>query len=211
MIKKLRLSHHKRGIIVSGALSLVLAWVVLFHIFDTSPIDSFIRCADAGNPVSETNPPTCTEGSRYYVGPAATPEPSTEAMRSLSFQILVDGDSGGNFPRSSQLINDQTSWEEFWGWIHNSKSVMPPLLPVDFTTDSVIAISEGREQTTGYIYKVTNVSVGKERTVVDIRESIPTITCTVNDIPVNRYFIIRTAKVREPISYRISSERRKCS
>ncbi len=206
-----KLSEHKRWVLAGGALAAIIVWAVLIRALDTSPIDSFIRCAAAGNPVSETNPPTCSEGGRYYVGPDAAPEVSSEPMVSLPFQILVDGDSGGHFPRSSQLINDESSWEEFWSWIHNSKSAVPPLIPVDFAKNSVIAISEGREQTNGYEYKITNVSVSKTRTVVDIRESIPTITCKVANIRTNRYYIVRTDKVQEPISYRISSERRKCS
>jgi hypothetical protein len=132
-------------------------------------------------------------------------------MTSLQFQILVDGDSGGNFPRSTELINDQSSWVEYWGWIHNNKAEVPPLLDVDFAHSSVIAISEGKQQTTGYVFKVTGVSTGKSGSVVDIRESIPTVTCKVATTPTNRYFIIRTDKVKEPISYRYSTERRKCT
>lgn len=205
------LSDRQRWVLAGAFLCIILVWSLLIRALETSPVDSFLRCVDAGNPVTDSNPPTCTDGKQYYVGPYASPDASSEPMKSLQFQILVDGDSGGNFPRSTELINDQTSWIEYWGWVHNSRSVLPPLLPIDFATSSVIAVSEGKQQTSGYVFKITGVSTGKRGTVIDIRESIPTVTCRVSVIPTNRYFIVRTEKVKEPISFRYSTEKRKCS
>jgi hypothetical protein len=201
----------RRSIIgLTVAFLAIIVWLVLIRAMDTEAIDSFNRCVEAGNPVSGSNPPTCTEGNHYFMGPLATPEPVGETMVSQPFQVMVDGDSGGIFPRSSQVINDPDTWQDYWRWIHDSEGQLPPILPVDFSKNSVIVISEGQQQTSGYVYKVTGIMVGDSRTTVEIRESIPTITCKVKNTKTNRYHIVKTEKLKDPVVFRESVEHRKC-
>lgn len=212
---KLLMALRKRPILTwtLGGIALVfIAGTVLFGATRTDGIDSYAQCALAGNPISETEPPVCHDGSRYFVGPRSTPQPEalTQAVTNKDFEILVDGDSVGTYPREQRHIIDDSGWLGYWQLIHHSASVNPPLLPVNFTTNDVIAVSEGQQTTSGYSYKVTAVSTGSKGSIVDLTESIPTVTCPVADHPSNRYFIVRTAKLVEPVSYRTTTIYRHC-
>ena len=123
---------------------------------------------------------------------------------------MVDGDTTGTYPREQRHIVNDTDWASYWDLIHSSAGVSPPIIPVNFAISDVIAISEGQQATSGYSYKVTAVSTGDKGSIIDITESIPTVTCPVTNRPSNRYFIVRTAKLTEPVSYRTTTVYRHC-
>lgn len=188
------------------------AWMLYAH--PTERIDSFARCAEQGYPVSDTEPPTCTAGARTFVGPVTKASPTASSNPSgeaLPFDILVDGDSGSAYPNRQEVIVTQQNWERYWREIHAHLPKLPPLLPVDFTKNHVIALSEGQKPTGGYNLKVTSVTSGPKGTVVNVTESVPTITCAVTDAVTNRYFIARTPALTPPVSFRITTDHRRCN
>jgi hypothetical protein len=213
-MRKVLMALRKRPKLVwtIGTIAFILiAAGVLFGATRTEPIDSFTQCAEDGNPITESEPPVCQTGNRYFIGPLhATPVPETlgESVSAQGFDILVEGDSGGDYPRRQEVIRDDATWQQYWTHVHTSP--YPPLIPVNFGTSSVIAISEGRQETTGYNYRVNGVATGSRGTIVDITESIPTVTCNVTSKTTNRYFIVRTPKLTDPVSFRTTTEYRHC-
>lgn len=208
-----RLSQHGRTRLLIAGLGAALviglgAWLLRGHY--TEPIDSYDSCAEAGYPISETSPPTCSDGFHTYRGAdpaAATPQ---AAVTSVPFELLVDGDSGGTYPKRQEVITSQADWQRYWRNVHASLATLPPLLPVDFKTSTVLALSEGRQPTTGYNLKITSVSTTSAGTIVDVSESIPTITCKVAQVTSNRYFIASTATLAQPVSFRFTTTKHQC-
>jgi hypothetical protein len=177
----------------------------------TSQIDSYAACATAGYPISGTDQPVCSDGHHSYLGPpAAAPATAVAASEAVPFEILVTGDSGGKYARKQETITSQSDWVKYWGQVHATRSPLPPLLPVDFKTHDVIALSEGQQLTSGYNLKVTSVNLSDKGTIVDVTEQIPTITCKVTQAVTNRYFIVMTEKLTGPVSFRITTDRRQC-
>jgi len=198
-------------------LQLLLAFIgavllaVIMRAGTTSPIDSYAACIEAGNPVLETDPPICRDGSRNFIGTAAASPKLVAGDISVPFELLVDGDTRGAAPAHRQdFINSQAQWQAYWREVHASLATLPPLIPVDFLQSSVVAVSLGRQSTTGFGLKITSITVSGAGTTVNLTESAPTITCAVAQAVTNRYVIVRTAKLAGPVSYRITSEKRHC-
>jgi len=196
--------------LVAAGVVLIVAGAVLLAARFTWPIDSFAKCAADGNPVSGTEPPTCSDGSHRFVGPRSSPAPSSPPIESLMYQLLVSGDSDGNYPRAQKLITAAADWQRYWREVHSGLASIPPILPVDFTTSSVIALTEGQQQTGGYGLRITGINTGPTGTIVRVTETIPSITCNVTQAISNRYFIARTPKLTEPVSFRITTDHHRC-
>jgi len=195
------------------AISFVVAVLLAMAIWvgTTAQIDSYADCIEAGNPVLETDPPICRDGSRNFTG-TSTPAPKLAAPdTAVPFELLVDGDTHGAAPAHRQdFINSAAQWQAYWRQVHASLATLPPLIPVDFSTSSVLAVCLGQQPTTGFGLKITNITASAAGTTVNLTESTPTITCSVSETPTDRYVIVRTAKLTEPISFRITSEKRHC-
>jgi hypothetical protein len=191
------------GLIVAGGL-----W--LFSGPDTTQLDSYQECANAGYPITDTNPPACDSGSQFFLGPATSTSPSLPDASTQAFQVLVDGDSGGQYPKGEQVITNQTDWQHYWNTVHAALPAVPPILPVNFTTSNVIALSSGPETTAGYTLEIAGVTASAAGSVVSVVESVPTITCAVANTPSNRYFIATTPKLPSPVVFQVTTTPREC-
>ncbi|MDB5178507.1 MAG: hypothetical protein JWN01_450 [Patescibacteria group bacterium] len=204
-------AKHKHRIIVFTGLAVMLAgavWLLRGH--PTEPIDSYAACARAGYPIMESEPPACVAKGHTYVGPRGSPVPISEPGVSQEFQLLVEGDSRGAYPQRQEIITSQAQWERYWAAVHANIKPLPPLLPVDFTTSNVIALSEGPRATGGYNLKVTGIITSPAGTAVDVTEQISGAKCIVTQKVTDRYYIVRTARLPAPISFRASKETRDC-
>lgn len=192
------------AVVVAGS----ACWLVAGR--PTELLDSFAECSNQGYPIADTDPPVCSDGENTILGPSHSPEASAAPLTTQTFELLVDGDSGGHYARSQQLIATPAAWTSYWRAVHASLPALPPLLPVDFHSSNVIALSEGPQLTNGYSLKITNIASSAAGTVVDYTETIPTITCPAQNTPTNRYFIVRTAVLPQPVTFRASKVDRHC-
>jgi hypothetical protein len=208
------MKKHRRGfIILAGCVLGALLTVWALRGVSTEPIDSYATCAADGNPISDTNPRTCRARQSVFLGPPEVLADASAPGSSLStveFELLVQGDPGGNYPRRQDVISTADDWHILWKAVHSGLSTQPPIIPVDFSTSDVVALTEGPQQTTGYNLKITAITASEAGTVVDVTESIPTVTCQVMYLPTNRYFLARTPKLRPPVSFRTTSRPRRC-
>jgi hypothetical protein len=173
------------------------------------PITSFAQCTQAGYIVTDTNPPACSDGHRAFLGDAIT-TPTEPAGQTLPFELMVEGDSGGNYPKRQEVITTQAAWQQYWDQVHSGLPSIPPILPVDFNSSDIVSLSSGRELTNGYGLKVTGVIASSAGTTVDATLTVPTVTCPVANTATNRYFIAKTPKLTQPVSFRISLEYHRC-
>jgi hypothetical protein len=209
-------SLDRRGLIIAGVAVWLIslgAWVLYAR--PTELIDSYAKCAEEGYPIADTEPPTCSAHGRTFVGPHASATPAASSAPTVGvvqpFEILVEGDSGSTYPNRQEVISSDEDWQRYWREIHAHLSAIPPLIPVGFSSGQVIALSEGLKATGGYNLKITTITSSNKGTVVDVTESVPTVTCTVTQNQTNRYFVARTAKLPPPVVFRITTEHRRCN
>ncbi len=187
----------------------LLAWALAGRL--TEQIDSYVQCAAAGNPITQTDPPTCRDGNLLFIGPASVPADPADVVQTKPFEILVDGDTGGVYPNKQEVITSAQDWSAYWHRVHASQSTLPPLIPVDFSKSQVFALSEGPKTTDGYVLKVTSVVVNASGTRVNVSQYTPGITCKVKNVRSNRYFVVKTDILPQPVSFNITSQVRVCS
>jgi hypothetical protein len=213
-MKRLRPSWRQyppRWLIVSiAAAVLILLGTWLFESRVIEPVDSYAACVAAGNPVTETYPPLCRAHGQTFTGPGTAPPAPQSSAVSLPFELLVDGDSLGTYPHRQEVITSADQWQRYWREVHAGLPSTPPILPVDFSHNTVIALSLGRQPTGGANVKVANIMTSTAGTVVDVQESTPGDQCLVTQALTNPYFIVRTGHLPEPVSFRISSQKRNC-
>jgi hypothetical protein len=194
----------------TAALATILGLWLASRAAPPPAIASYAQCAEAGYPVTASYPASCSDGHHTWVGPGTAPASPPLAATAQPFDILVTGDSGGTYPQRQETITTAADWQHYWRTVHAGLASTPPLLPVDFTVNQVLALSEGRQATDGYNLKITAVTTSPAGTIVDVTESIPTVTCQVKSTPTNRYFIARTTKLPPPVTFRITTDRRHC-
>jgi hypothetical protein len=199
-----------RALVLVGLIAICSVCLWLFTPRATVAIDSYASCANEGYPVSDTNPPACNDGAHTFVGPMATPPPSLAPVTVLDYQVLVDGDSKGSYPRTQQVISNQAGWSKYWNAVHAALPSIPPILPVDFSNYSVIAINEGPEATDGYSLAVTSVAAGASGTIVNIMRTVPVTACKVDQQNSNEYLIVETPKLTDPVSFDMTTQPRHC-
>ena len=211
MSRKTKLSRlARRRLAIYGPVAFVLvvaAWLV--HSLSTAPVDSFLACSNAGYPVTDSNPAVCQSDVGSFTGPLKSPVPTATEIVNQPTELLVDADSHGDYARGWQVITSQAQWQAFWSAVHEAVS-LPPIIPVDFSTSDVVALSEGREPTTGYKVEVTGISSSAAGTTIDLTESAPE-KCVEAQHVTNPYYLVQTAKLPAPVNFVLTHTTHTCS
>jgi hypothetical protein len=202
--------HHRRIVILIGIILMatLAAWLVRSRL--TEPIDSYAACTQAGYPILDSEPPVCVAKGHSFLGPRSYPTLTPEPVISQDFQLLVEGDSRGGYPKRQEVIATQAEWARYWNAVHAAIKPVPPILPVDFGASQVVALSEGRQPTGGYNLKITGITSTSAGTTIDVTEQTPDGGCVVAQGSSNRYYIVRTPKLPPPVSFRTTVEKHAC-
>lgn len=203
-------AQQARALVLIGLILTVSLAIWLFSPRSTASIDSYTACATAGYPVSDTFPTTCNDGVHTFVGPAASPSPSAAPVTALQYEVLVDGDSLGTYPKSQLVITSHTQWVQYWNAVHAGLPTIPPILPVDFTSSQVVAMNEGPEPTDGYSLAVTSVATSASGTIVNLIRTVPVPACHAAHKNSNEYLLVQTPKLTTPVSFDITTQPRRC-
>jgi hypothetical protein len=176
-------------------------------------VDDFNSCVTAGYAVSTTDPQTCSDGHQTYTAPQSSPAsltPTGPTGTNQSYQILAEGDSRDDYPRQQQLITDQAAWVAFWDRLYAKISPLPPLLPVDFGHNEVIALTDGVEPNGGYGLELSGVLAGTSSSLVYFEQITPNAKCEPASGPSDPYVLAVTAKTAGVMSYKPTQQTRRC-
>lgn len=202
----------QRHLIVVASMAiivLVILWTPKPGHSDT--VTDYASCTAAGYAVTDTEPPVCRgPGNQNYTGSVQNMAASGPAYTTNAFQILVDGDLATNFDRGQFLLTNSNDWQSFWQRVHAGTNTQPPLIPVDFGDHDVVAFVQGNQATDGYSLRSTAVLTSQTGSSISFVEQTPGPMCPVISRPSNRYLIIQTPKLIEPVSFKISTVTHDC-
>jgi hypothetical protein len=196
-------------IIAVLALLLIGGWII-FGPGYFARIDSFKECSNAGYPVSDTNPPTCNDGAKTFVGPLGTPEPPAVAYQTIDFQVLVEGDSQGSYPAKNQLITSQAAWQSFWVSVHRQLPATPNLIPVDFRKNDVIALTLGSKPTDGYTVRLLSLVNAGADFKADVQVRTPGKGCVLPTKATGPYYMAMVPKITGKLNFQVSTVTHDC-
>ena len=202
--------RRKTLIILALIILVILGGWIIFGPGYFARIDSFKECANAGFPVTDTNPPTCNDGDKTFVGPLGTPLPAAQAYQTIEFQTLVEGDSKGTYPAKNQLITSQAAWQSFWTAVHRQLPVMPNILPVDFSKNDVIAVTLGPKPTDGYTVRLLSLSTTGQQFKADIQVGMPGKGCNLPAHATGPYHLVMVPKITGPLTYEVNTVAHDC-
>ena len=194
-------------VFVLGLLALIIVWLS-YHA--RPKVTDFNSCVDAGYDASDSDPQTCSDGHHTYVSMASS-APSTvsrPAQTVQSYQVLVSGDTHGTYPAKQQTVTSQAAWASLWSQLYAKTKPFPPLLPVDFTTNQVVVLTQGVEPSSGYGIEVTGVATSTNGMSVSYNSITPQGSC--GGGPSDPIEIIVTAKAPGPIDYESTPKSHKC-
>ena len=198
-------------IILAAAFLAVTGVWIIFGPGYFARLDSFKECANAGFPVTDTNPPTCNDGSKTFVGPLGTPEPSAVAYQTIDFQVLVEGDSQGTYPAKNQLITSQAAWQSFWIQVHRQLPATPNLIPVDFSKYDVVALTLGPKPTDGYTVRLLSLSAAGADFTADVQIREPAQSCKLPAKATGPYYLAQVPKVTGHLKFQVNTVAHTCS
>lgn len=177
-------------------------------------VSNFQECVSAGYPISGENPQICSANHKSYPESgdmkATSTASDTDLKVGVPFEILVSGDSKGVYPHTQEIISSEAEWEAYWKKVHASLSLLPPLIPVDFSKKVVAAVSEGPRQTEGYGLGIVAIQSTTYSTVVAVHELIPSESCKLTKKLSNSYSIVSFDRASTPIVFSVNSLVREC-
>jgi hypothetical protein len=104
---------------------------------------------------------------------AAGPSGAGEATVEHAFETILAEAHSGLAERRRELIRDEASWARLWAEIHAGVTPAPPLPPVDFAREMLIAVASGTRPSGGFSIKVRSIATRGERLEVAVVESCP--------------------------------------
>ena len=140
----------------------------------------------------------------------ASTSPSTPAETVQQYNVLVQGDTKGSYPARQQVVTTQAAWSALWGQLYDKVVPEPPLLPVDFSQNEVIVLTDGPKPSGGYALDVTGVAASSAGGTIDYEAYAPQGSCTASLSPSDAVVAVVTAKITGPMTYSVTPVTRKC-
>jgi len=209
-----RYRHQLRAVGVVALILLIIIGVIIWTSHRTKvKVTDFNSCIMAGYDASNSDPQTCSDGHRTYVAPsssAATTGPSAPSETAQQYTVLVQGDTKGSYPARQQVVTTEAAWSALWGQLYSQVKPFPPLLPVDFSHNEVVVLTDGMEPSGGYALDVTGVSAGSDSATVYYTQTSPASSCKAPIGPTDPLEAVVTAKTTGQVAYKMTSQTSKC-
>jgi hypothetical protein len=128
--------------------------------------------------------------------PSTLPPEMVDAATPVSYTVLAQGEDSSVELRKNYLISDEFELRELWKLITTNEE--PP--PIDFTTESVIAVFTGVEPTPGFSISVIGIE-DTDRRVVKVHITVPGISCLAPEKETTPYQVVKMPKSSLPLTH----------
>ncbi|MGQ4645797.1 protease complex subunit PrcB family protein [Lyngbya aestuarii] len=100
-----------------------------------------------------------------------------------------------------KVIQDQSSWHNFWRELHSSKSSTKPLPTVDFRENLVIGVGVGNKSSGGYSVEIQEINIEGGVLLVKYLEEQPGANCFTTQALTQPYQLIKVKKFKLPVKF----------
>ena len=135
--------------------------------------------------------------SKKNIIPLPTPETKEISFEKVNTSIT----SKALNVKSNILINNSEEWQ---------KLKPNPLVDIDFSKNSVIAVTAGSKSTGGYSIEVVKIVDLGQNIVVTVKDISPGTNCFVTQALTNPKQVIKTEKLDKQVSFEEISETKNC-
>jgi hypothetical protein len=189
--------------VVGGLLVLGAIIVIWQQTHKPKPIHDFAGCVEAGYPVADSFPETCTVPKvGTFINPDQHVDTTTGPVKTnINFTTLVISQGKGPTEKKQVVITNQADWEKYWKAAHSFLPVLPPLIAVNFKTDMVVAAQAGPQVSTGYNYQITSISEDDHGVSIEVHLNTPGKGCQPKEPPTMPYHIVKAARNEKPVEF----------
>ena len=91
-------------------------------------------------------------------------------LDSIPFETVAHGGGAGIHARIEYKITNEQDWETFWIGFSNNTDPVADVPPVNFTTDTIIAVFQGERMSAGYHTTIRRIVFNETHFVVYVDE-----------------------------------------
>jgi hypothetical protein len=130
---------------------------------------------------------------------------STAALKTIvdegepvSFEVIKKSNIGSIHERQNFIIRHLWEWKDIWNRIAKGKS-RPR---VNFNTDMLIIVCQGRQLTGGYNIEISSITENKSNIIVNINETIPAEGTMSTQVLTSPFEIVKIKKSSKTVIFR---------
>ncbi|HSX48595.1 MAG TPA: protease complex subunit PrcB family protein [Candidatus Nanoarchaeia archaeon] len=216
---KKRRKPAKKTLLLLVSIFILLALVFL-RLSESKGVSNFDDCVAAGYKVfEEEDPQRCVSpDGRVFVAKidfkpvASAATAGAPDVKNIDFVVVVQS-SGPSSTKLSTAVRSQAEWQDVWGRLYAGIDPLPPLLPIDFTKEMLVAVADGARPTSGFSTKINNITQTSSQLIVGATAFGPGKNCKTTALPqreANYYNVVRLPFSKLPVSFDIKSELRDC-
>lgn len=120
-------------------------------------------------------------------------------VRELSFSTVERGVSSGIRERAQRVIGTVEEWRALWASHYSTALSPPPLPPIDFSREMIIAVFMGEQRTGGFSLEIKKVEEREGRLQVPFLEHSPAPGSPVLQVLTQPYHMIRLPRTELPV------------
>jgi len=141
---------------------------------------------------------------------AYSQSPRCGEPQALKFTVLDKGMYSGIVTQRFAVIRDEATFRLLWSEHTAGRSPAPPVPPLDFSNEMVIAAFAGTKNTAGYTIKILGVASKDQRLEISLQMNQPGPDCMLSQVLTQPYVVAKTKKVSDPAHFNLSTTTSPC-
>jgi hypothetical protein len=113
----------------------------------------------------------------------------------IPFQTIEQGSNSGYAEAASFVIRNHEDWAALWERAHAKMFPVPPLPPIDFSQQMVVAVFQGSRSSGGYRIEVTALVDTGAALEIAVRTSSPGRGCATTTAFTEPYHLVQTDRL----------------
>ncbi len=119
----------------------------------------------------------------------------------IPFETVEQGDHSGVQAEGGRVVRSPAAWEALWAEHAAGRVPAPPLPPVDFSREMVLAYFLGEKPTAGYAVEIREIAVSEGRVLVHVAVTTPPAGAPVLQVLTQPFHIVRALRSELPVEF----------
>jgi len=109
-----------------------------------------------------------------------------------------------------KVVQDESSWNNFWNELHSGKPPTEPLPTVDFSENMVIGVGIGNKSSGGYSVEIQEITIEDSMLLVNYVEEQPGANCFTTQALTQPYLLVKVQQSNLPVKFKRQTEVNNC-